>query len=182
VGHSRSSSFQRRGASSRRKPGWSLGPHNVAAQSITSSGATLITVGASALLDGLTIVRLRGELVVWLEVATSIGDGFGRSAFGICAVSENAAGVGISAIPAPIADISWGGWLAYQSIGSITGLSVTESENTGPLTMFRFQMDSKAMRKLRISDVVVGVFETSGEIGAATVNVSLNTRMLTLLA
>ena len=53
--------------------------------------------------------------------------------------------------------------------------------NEGPSSA-RLVIDSKAMRKIRESDLLVGVMETTGELGASNVQCQLNTRFLSKLA
>ena len=139
-----------------------------------------MTLGTQALFDGLTIARIHGNLTAWLEVVGSIGDGFDEVGFGICVVSENAFGVGITAIPFPLTDIGWEGWMFHRLLGPMVGLSVTEGENTGPISQFRLDFDTKAMRKIKASDVLVGVMELGTEIGAATLTFGMQSRTLLL--
>ncbi len=134
------------------------------------------------LTDGLTIVRIRAQIAFWLEVVTTIGDGFASAAFGMCVVNENAFGVGLTAIPDPIGDSGWDGWMVYQALAPIMGFSVTESENTGIISQFRMDIDSKAMRKFKESDVLVGVLSVDDEVGAATLTWGLQSRILVKLA
>ena len=150
--------------------------------SITAPGAFAWSIASQAALDDLTIVRVRGNLSVWLEVVTAIGDGFSQVGFGICNVTENAAGIGVTAIPSPLADIAWDGWLWHQLITPMIGFSVTEGENTGPLSQVRFDIDSKAMRKTHNTDNIVGVAEIQGEIGTAILQFMADTRILDKLA
>ena len=174
----RVSRFLRRTGSSRRRVSWGLGPLTNGAQVVTSAGSTLFATNAQTTLDDLTLVRLRGEFAMWLEVVGSIGDGFSRVGLGFCVVTENAAGIGISAVPSPLADIGWDGWFYHRVFAPIFGFSVTESENTGPVSQVRTEIDSKAMRKTHLTDVVVGVLETAGEVGVASLAFGAETRML----
>ena len=102
-------------------------------------------------------------------------------AIGICNVSENASGVGITAVPHPITDMSWDGWLYHALLGPLISLTTTEEGQTG-LAMIRHEIDSKAMRKLKAQDVTVGVVEVSTEIGTATMTFQARTRILDKLA
>ena len=82
---SRGSRFPRTGAGSRRRTGWDIGARG-GSGAIAADAAVLFPSAAAANLDGLTIVRTRGELVLQLESSTAIGDGF-RVAVGLCIVS-----------------------------------------------------------------------------------------------
>ena len=139
-----------------------------------------MTLGSQALFDGLTIARIHGNITMWLEVVGSIGDGFDEAALGICNVSENAFGVGITAIPFPIADVGWEGWMFHKQLGPIVGLSVTEGENTGPISQVRLDFQTKSMRKTKASDVLVAVMELGTEIGVATLTLAMTSRVLDL--
>ena len=115
---------------------------------------------------------------MWLESVGTVGDGFAQIAHGICIVSENAFGVGVTAVPSPLTDIGWDGWIWHQLTPGLFGLSVTESENVGALSMIRYDIDSKAMRKQKSTDFLIGVSEFAGEIGAATLQFITETRIL----
>ncbi len=153
----RSRGFQTRPIrSNRRKTGWFEGPfHDIS--SLVSAGSTVWLTGQTATDDGLTLVRLRGEACLSLRLATAVGDGFDGFAMGICIVTGNAAGVGITAIPKPLTDIDWDGWIWHQLGGHITGLETTEVQRG--FHALRIPIDSKAMRKFKASDVIVGVVQ-----------------------
>ncbi len=70
----------------------------------------------------------------------------------------------------------------HKLVSPVIGLSVTEGENTGTLSQVRVDIDSKAMRKARTSDVLIGVTELGTEIGAATFQFLAQTRILDKLA
>ena len=177
MAHARQSRFRTGGGSNRRLTGWSAGPRQANPAQITATGAALWVTGAQAPEDGLTVVRLRGMFSCWLEVATAIGDGFNEVAIGICNVTENAFGIGITAVPTPLADMAWNGWLLHMNLGPFISLTTTEETSTG-LSMARFEIDSKAMRKTRASDVIIGVIEVGAEQGAATLEFGATTRLL----
>ena len=153
----------------RRSVGWEEGPFGVQGPFTVPTSAVFGTA-QTATADSLTIVRMRGEFIAQLLAPTT--DGFRRCAFGICVVSENAAGVGISAIPTPVTDVAWDGWFVHRMFALI-------GESASPVvTELRYEIDSKAMRKLDESDVVVGVVEVTDEEGTASLKCVLNTRML----
>ncbi len=176
MAHSRRFGSQTRfGGSQRRKTGWSAGPAN-AQDSETSAGTVIWSTGQAAQGDGLTIVRLHGELTMFIEAATTAQDGFRSIAHGICIVSQNAAGVGVTAVPAPIDDLAWDGWLWHSLTEQVRGFLTTEEGS--PLSVVRLKIDSKAMRKVRSLDTIVGVSQFGTEVGAATLTWSARTRML----
>ena len=165
----------------RRTTLWNEGPFSQVVQAITAASNAIVGTGQTAL-GGVTIVRIRGELMLWLSVATAIGDGFTRVAAGIGIVTQDAFLAGGASLPSVIDDADWGGWMWYHAGSSIVGLSVTESENTGPLSMVRVPIDTKAMRKISPNETIFGQVSTNAEIGTATLNFQMNTRMLVKLS
>jgi len=168
----RVSRFPRTGGRVQRRPtSWGVGARGtlqVAADTINLFSSTVV-----ALEDGLTIVRTRGELNLTLSAASVASDGWPQIAVGLCIVSENAAGVGVTAIPDPIADIGWDGWFWYWT-GSLFQSDV-QPDGSGSA---RIVVDSKAMRKFKGTDVVVGVLSALGELQTSVFQATLNTRTL----
>ena len=165
----------RRIGSSRRKTAWESGPKN-SLENLVSSTTVVWDTGSQALTDGLTLIRVRGEFVITMRLATAVGDGFENFAVGMCMVSENAFGVGVTAVPAPITDSGWDGWLYHSQHGHITALSTTEEHRvTGARAI---TIDSKAMRKMKNTDVLMGVVQLGTEVGTASVDFSARTRLL----
>jgi len=158
----------------RRKTAWSGGP--VGALSITGNSTNLIAIGSQAIDDGLTIVRIRGEILFGLTVTGVLLDGFRQVAAGLCIVNENAFNVGITAIPGPISDIGWDGWLWYWT-GALFAANTTPSGNLGT-EVARMVIDSKAIRKQKESDVLVAVVDTASIDGTTNLEVRFNSRML----
>ena len=165
------------GSSSRRKTAWNVGPHTAGLFTASAAGAVLFNTGVTPTVSGLTIVRLRGEFTAWISVATTLGDGFQGSAVGFGIVNEEAFAAGITSVPSPIDDPEWNGWLYHKYIGSMVSLETTEVAR-GPLGAVRFDIDSKAMRRFRTDDVIIGVYELLTEIGTAVVTVESKTRLL----
>ena len=176
MARSRGSSFRRTGGF-RRRAGWEQGPQTAGILALTSAGSSLWTVGQQSVLDGLTIVRVRGEFTIVQSLATAVLDGFEDYALGMCFVSENAFGIGATAIPQPLTDIAWDGWFWHHSGAQISSSETTEV-GRGPMGAMRVPIDSKGMRKLRETDVCVGVIELGTEIGTATVRFAATTRIL----
>ena len=168
-----------RGNGSKRRVSWSNGP-NGQTGSITADSSNLFSIGAVATLDDLTLVRTRGELLLALQVVGGAAQEGFTWAFGMCNVTENAFGVGITAIPDPQTDIAWDGWFVHEQGQLIAqGVALDESSMT---TAQRVLIDSKAMRKTHESDVLVAVLGVS-ELGAgSTMFASLQSRVLDKLA
>ncbi len=129
----------------------------------------LSVAGSSAVLDevftpivgGETIIRTRG-MMGW-NTDQEITDELQLGAFGLAIVSEQAATVGITAIPHPSTDAAWGGWFYHQFIMSkftfISGVGVE------PNVMQRMVVDSKAMRKVGENERLVSVWEATSTTG-----------------
>ena len=135
----------------------------------SASAALTVGVGlpaASAILTqvfvpivgGETVIRTRGMLGWSSDNAAASENQLG--AFGIGVVSEQAATVGITAVPHPGTDAAWGGWLYHtywfsqtQFLSSV-GLQFDK--------MHTIVIDSKAMRKVGETERLVVVWENTG--------------------
>ena len=146
---------------------------------LSVSSSALFTTGQQLLVDGLTLVRTRGELLVQLLTSDGAGGAGGfRWAAGICIVTENAAGVGVTAVPSPITDLGWDGWLWHQ-LGNVRVQETTLLGQQLAATV-RVPIDSKAMRKMRSLDFIIAAFQVV-EVGVSTIEAHLETRMLVKL-
>ena len=162
---------------SRRKNSWQFGPAVQAAGTIvlSASGSAILGVGAQAVTDGMTLVRLRGNMRSWLSTLTSAFDGF-SGAFGIGVFQEEAFAIGVTAVPSPETDIGWDGWIWW------TGFTLRPQSVTADTAAFRdYVIDSKSMRKLDTGDVIALVVEVR-EIGGSTINFQMDSRALVKLA
>jgi len=172
------SRFPRTGV--KRKTAWGAGPSESDTPG-TSAAATFVALwatGSATATPGLTQVRIRGHVSSWLTGAGAIGDGY-RLAFGIRIVSPEAFAVGITAMPTPFTDIGDDGWLYHNTWDVIT---TTATPVSGELHTHRFEIDSKAMRKIPDEGyLTVGVME-GVEIGGVTVEWTGKTRILDKLA
>jgi len=179
MGHSRGSSRFPRIAGARRRVSWVFGPSGII-NSISTSTNNLFSLATQLVADDLTWVRTRGELLLQLLGGDGAGEGY-QWAFGICLVTENAAGIGVTAVPAPFDDIGWDGWLVHQE-GSLIQASSTFENNSNTLGgTVRVDIDSKAMRKTHATDVMVALLQVT-EIGAgSTMQAHLRSRALVKL-
>jgi len=163
----------------RRQTSWSPGPVGLTA-GLTATGSSIFAGGAQALEDGLTLIRTRGMLTTQVSVVPNLSAGnFFSYAVGICIVSENAFGVGITAVPTPLTDIAWDGWLWYHTgIGGI----IPGAGNPTADEPVAIEIDSKAMRKIKQTDIQIAVLEVV-EIGAAgTFTAEIESRVLDKIA
>jgi len=110
---------------------------------------------------GETVIRTRGLFAVKTDQVISTENQMGAVGIGI--VSEQAATVGITAVPHPDTDSGWNGWLwhSYYASSFTFGSSVGF---TSP-TLFHIEIDSKAMRKVGDNERLVVVVENSGVVG-----------------
>jgi len=180
VGRLRGSRFPRiSNGALRRKVSWEEGPLG-AVTAITTSSTAVFPTGQAALLDDLTLVRTRGSLIVQLNALDLSNEGF-TWYFGMCVVTENAAAVGITAIPTPLADIAWDGWFMHET-GMVVGNSGTLTDpNNAPIISERRPLDSRGMRKLHRTDVIVAVLETTEKGDGSNLSAHLVSRMLVKL-
>ena len=160
----------------RRRTDWAEGANGTTG-AISTSSTVLFQNAAQSLSDGQTVIRTRGELLAYLMASDVVGGGF-QCGFGICKVTQNAAGVGITAVPHPLADVDWDGWMYYTQFNLRNCFAGAFTEvRSGIPGVVRIPIDSKAMRKLDADDNIVGVFETV-ETVTATMRAFLETRIL----
>ena len=156
----------------RRQTQWGLGVGSTAVTTITASSATILGAGVTFGASG-TIVRQRGALSAYLTAATAVGDGF-HGAIGIGIVGSQAFATGASALPSPVTEGAWDGWMYHRFFGIHRGAAGAGSEGAAAI---QFEVDTKAMRKVSDEMVVVAMLEFI-EIGTATADVFFDTRLL----
>jgi len=187
MAHSSRSRFLAR-SPSRRKVGWGTGPKSGTSgapiQGISGSGSNIGTIGATPSSDGITLVRLRGMTHLFLATSGGVGQGF-HGAIGVGIATDPAVAIGVSAVPTPITEEVWDGWLwhTYFSLtaaGAITAAGAALSWSGEGESAVRIVVDSKAMRKIAVTETIYCVIEVV-EIGAATLDWSFNSRTLSKL-
>jgi len=114
-----------------------------------------ISIGTAFGSDPVTIVRTRGNLWVQSDQTANSETPFG--ALGMIIVSDQAAGVGITAVPTPIAQAFNEDWFLYESFACDVAVATAVSTFAGKLRQYPF--DSKAMRKAQNGDSVAIVLE-----------------------
>ena len=167
----------------RRRTSWQAGSGQAAGTAVTGSGSQILNLGIEFLSDGLTLVRTRGELVMFLTAATAIGDGY-NGAFGIGVAQEPAFTAGVGSLPTPITEIDWEGWLFHtmfhvNAAGPIvqSAVAIATDGIAATSAALRMSVDSKAMRKVSTNDTLFAVIEVV-ETGTAVMNVQWNSRHL----
>ena len=180
MSHSRQRSGSFRGRSRRQTAG-EEGPGGSGATSVSSSSSVIVGAGSQATEDGLTIVRIRGSVQAYLKTSDAANGGF-HCALGMAVVSNDAFAVGVTAVPNPIDDMLWDGWmyLRFFDIHSF-GATIAESMNASGLGSIQFEIDSKAMRKLQLNDTLVCVLQAV-ELSTATMSLFLDSRLLVKIA
>ena len=146
----RTRSGSNRGNGVRRKTTWEVGLGGQFTITLTGSGATILGSGVFPTIPGLTLARIRGHLGLTLNAAGSVGDGF-TGAFGIGVVTASAFAIGVTAVPHPIADAEWDGWLYHEFWDIRAGLDAALASN---ITR-QIPVDSKAMRKVPDSEFLI---------------------------
>ena len=94
-------------------------------------------------------------------------------------VTTAAFAAGISAVPTPITEVNWEGWMWHQYFQLFSPIA-QQASNSGD-NILPFEIDSKAMRKVGADMTVFAAVEAT-EVGAATLTGNLGTRMLLKLS
>ena len=172
----RRGNYPPRGAhGSRRNTGWGLGPGGSTVTSFSASSVAflggVITVGT----DGFTITRLRGNLQAFLETG-GVSEGY-HCAIGVAVVTSDAIAVGITAVPDPVADAGWDGWL-YHRFFDVHNISATLTDGANAMSAHvQFEVDSKAMRKMGDNDTLFASVEVI-EAGTSALDIFFDSRLL----
>ena len=175
--------------SQRRKTEWNIGPQtgvDGARQNIASSVAVLATGTAVVVGSGSTMVRLRGDLNLYLRLAGSAGDGF-HGAFGIAVATSAAVTAGVASLPSPITEEAWDGWLYHRyfscfaagPIAAATAAQQADQVNASGAALHE-AVDSKAMRKLEVDQTIYAALEVI-ELGVSSIDWAFNSRILVKL-
>jgi len=133
---------------------WSASAGLAAPVSVPAASAVLLEI-FTPIMGGETVIRTRGMLGWLSDQATVDEEQFG--AFGIAVVSEQAATVGATAVPHPVTDAAWGGWLYHTYFFS--KLEFADATGVNPNIMHTMAIDSKAMRKVDEGDRLITVVE-----------------------
>ena len=135
------------------------------------AGSAVFTLVSEAILEAgpsPTIVRVRGEF--WAKSQTSAVNA--RVTAGIIVVTNKALAAGVASLPSPLTD---GGsdWLWWDTYG--LAWQTGEPIESGAV---RRVIDSKAMRKVGLNQVLVMVIETTSISGTPSVDMSFAGRVL----
>ena len=123
-----------------------------------------------------TLMRLRGELLWWLSSSGSTAGDALLVSWGIIRAASGSSDVGVS----PITE---GGapWLSFGTATLATEAAVSASSGAqcNGIQQVRFEIDSKAMRKMRENESLYLVAETADIAGAPVTDMSFTLRGLT---
>ncbi len=171
---------------SRRRTAWEFGPGDVTIQTqITSSQSVILNSFVSPLTDGLTVARIRGELLMFLRTGAAALDGY-LGAFGIGIASVAACTAGAGSVPTPITEQGAENWLYWTPISLLACETLDGSVSTdlsgvgGTTSVIRHVVDTKAMRKFPIDQAIYACLEVM-EQGASILNMHFDSRMLLFL-
>ncbi len=163
----------------RRATSWVDGVGGTAVTDIAASSVQFLGNALVGVVEGLTVVRIRGLFRCWLTLATAANDGF-SGAVGIGIAATTAVAQSIGAVPTPITEMDSDNWLWYQTF-SVFNPVVSSTELTAPVMAFTAEIDSKAMRKFPTNMSLYAAFEVV-EVGTATMSMSLDSRVLVKLS
>jgi len=159
----------RRGSSQRRPTFWE-GNIGAMAPSIAGTNQAVLAIVGEGQLENTpnaTVVRIRGSYTM----STAVGiNGEAVLSVGIMLVNAPAFGAGVTSLPTPIADVGsdwiWMDCIPLDNVGVVGE----------PIAAARRPIDSKAMRKVGLNQVLVFVAEivgvAGGTTGAATVAIA----------
>ena len=173
----------------RRSTAWGVGPSTGAdgeSRAASSSSSLLANTGVVPAIEGLTLVRIRGDLSVFLTTAGSAADGF-NGAFGIGIATTRAFTSGVGALPIPLTNDEDEDWLYHRYFSLFAGGPIavaTAAQQADQVNATsaaaRFEVDSKAMRKWAAGHTLYAALEVI-ETGVATMEWAFNSRILVKL-
>ena len=147
-----------------------VGPADQGYVAVASNTKVLISFATFA--EPVTVIRVRGQVSVF---GAATGDLNIIGAFGMGIVSDEAFAAGVGSIPGPFSNADWGGWFVWRSFSYRIDFQDATGVNW---PNWSFEVDSKAMRKLKSNETLVLVSESQQ--GAYSISTPLRT--LTKLA
>jgi len=156
-----------RGRSSRLSKSWT----NMTVADRVTIGTTQTVIGSVTIAEGAgqanTLLRSRGGLMVWGEPDASTDSDV--CALGLIVVHSNALAVGGTSVPGPLND-QGADWLWHRYVPLDAGIA-TGVVGDNILAIERFELDSKAMRRVPEDSSVVLIGEVSvGDFAAVFVS------------
>ena len=158
----------------RRATSWFTGPGEFTSKAFSADylvGA-LMNSATAVPGDGYTVVRIHGILEILLLLSTSGTDGF-EGAFGMGIVSNEAHATGDVAIPSPLLDVGWEGWLVHRFF-AIHASTATATQR------MQIDIESKAKRRIDAGEILFAKIAVREE-GVATMEAKLASRVLMMV-
>ncbi len=136
-----------------------------------SSDSTIIISGSTTVLQSATVLRVRGQGFVALQAACAADDQ-ADVVFGLGIFSADAVVAGSGSLPDPAGDPEYP-WLWWKSIQMYFPFVIdgTGSDDSGQI-IHRFEIDTKAMRRMKVRESIVMVAQYADVSGAPPLRVS----------
>ena len=160
----------------RRKSAWSLGPGGPGVTSLTAVGSSLVGAGLVPTVEALTVVRIRGQLLIQANTAVGTQDHM-TGAFGIGITQLPAFTAGIASLPTPITEADDENWL-FHTFFAVAPPAGGETWGDSGSAMLRVEVDSKAMRKMATDKALYAAVEVEAENGTIELAVYFDSRVL----
>ena len=134
-----------------------------------SDANVTVLAGLSAVIDstalpqaeGVTVIRMRGQIIVGSDQNAASEDWVG--AVGACIVSDQAVAAGVASVPTPYTDQDSDLFFMHQYFGgSVEVVSAAGFDRRG---MSVFPFDSKAMRKFAVGSTLAVIVENGASVG-----------------
>ena len=142
--------------------------------SLAQAAGTIITFEAFLSDTVETLMRMRGDVTVSLDASGSGAGDVMVGAWGLIRSASGSSDVGVS----PLTE-GGAAWLAYGVVTLLRDVLVAGDGLIQTLAGKRWDVDSKAMRKLRENESVYMIYETVDVLGAPVSNFSFALRGLT---
>jgi len=148
---------------------------------ISALAVTTKSVGTSIGLvtpDSITLIRSRGQGAVHFDSVNS-GDTV-QVGIGLGIYTDDAFGIGATAMPGPLTDADWD-WVYYKTL--MFGPAHVAAETPDSILWnFWFEIDSKAMRKMKANQVLAWIVEGVVISGGGNFDIGLSCRHLFKMA
>ena len=144
----------------RKATDWSASTPNTGYTGL-SAATIALAEGFQPIAGGETIIRTRGLFTFGSDQQAADEQFLG--AIGIGVVSEQAFTVGVTAIPDPVVDAEWGGWLYHSFFANFSPFS--SATGFDALGAQQLVIDSKAMRKIGENERLVLMVTNAGGFG-----------------
>ena len=168
-----------RGRSQRRRSAWSVGTGGTAVTNSSGTSTQFVGSAVAPVVEGLTIVRLRGYVRAILTAVAGANDGF-SGAFGIGIATTAAVTAGFASVPTPISEQASENWLYWRGF-SLQSATATIADGVNAVGVaFDYEIDSKAMRRFPSEMSIYAIIQVV-ENGTSVMDLWHDSRLLCLL-